>query len=680
MLRINPAMSLLRLLLLLSLCCAPMFSRELDLKREVPVAPDQKIPTEDFFRDSLLRSPQINPGGTHVSAIVSNAQDRTALLLFEIATKKIEILQGDGTQDIFWTSWLDDKHVIFTMSVAKLYGIGYMVGKAGKLTESYPILQYTDARLLTIPRKDRLRPLFWIRNVPVQGHGYREAGVCALRADFRTDMSLINLLSAGASSVGYNGYSRVVEDNNAHIEAIQESPKGGVPVGFQLDAEDRVAYGFTSGPNGIVTLHRLVGSAWQPVDFDMDSHEILTHADSGQDLIVLGPKANGKPRPVVVMDPVTKEIKGSVLEDKAYDFGGWFFRDPATRLIVGAQYDRDGPAVLWFDPEYQALQKALDTMFKGLVVRVIGIDEGRSIVLVRTFSDRQPSVYHIVDLKNMSVGLFKAARPWIDSKRMRPMNILRFKTRDGRSLDAYLTLPEGASKTSPAPLVVLPHGGPFARDYWEFNDEVQFLASRGYAVLQPNYRGSTGYSWQFTQEEEWDFVKMHEDVTDALKTSLKTGFIDSGRVAIMGSSFGGYLALCGVTKEPGMYRCAITNVGVFDWAQMIKDSKYDQYDSPRYASLMRFLGDPEKAAEKFAAISPIHQIGQVKVPVFVAHGKEDANVSVIQSRRLLRQLEKFSVPYEKMIVSGEGHGMGKLSNQVELYERIEAFLAKNLAP
>ncbi|MFA5058676.1 MAG: alpha/beta fold hydrolase, partial [Opitutaceae bacterium] len=263
---------------------------------------------------------------------------------------------------------------------------------------------------------------------------------------------------------------------------------------------------------------------------------------------------------------------------------------------------------------------------------------------------------------------------------MQPMNIMPFKTRDGHQLEAYVTLPVGTSKQHPAPLVVLPHGGPWVRDYWGYNGEVQFLASRGYAVMQPNYRGSPGYGWSFKIEDEWDFRSMSDDVTDATRTLLASGLVDPRRVAIMGGSFGGYLAISGAAFDPDLYRCAVTIAGIFDWGQVMKEEKYYQFDDPGYATLKRWLGDPKKQREKFDAISPLRHIDQVKIPVFVAHGKDDPVADVAESRRLISELEKYHVPHEVLLVGGEGHGMRHLDKQVELYTCIEAFLGKYLQP
>jgi dipeptidyl aminopeptidase/acylaminoacyl peptidase len=210
--------------------------------------------------------------------------------------------------------------------------------------------------------------------------------------------------------------------------------------------------------------------------------------------------------------------------------------------------------------------------------------------------------------------------------------------------------------------------------------DVQFLASRGYAVFQPNYRGSDGYGLRYPDDDAWAFRKMHDDVTDGVNALLRTGLVDKDRMAIMGGSFGGYLALCGAAFEPDLYRCAITMAGVFDWEQQLKSSRSGSVGTWRYAWLKRHLGDPKKNAERFEEISPLRHVAKVRIPVYVAHGVEDPIARYDQSHRLIAELKKHRVPFEKQIEYGESHGFRKLENSVQLYTAIEAFLAKHLAP
>ena len=262
-----------------------------------------------------------------------------------------------------------------------------------------------------------------------------------------------------------------------------------------------------------------------------------------------------------------------------------------------------------------------------------------------TYSDRQPARYSWVDFARHSAGLFKDSMPWIDPSRMQPENIIRFNTRDGRQLDAYLTLPAGASREHPAPLVVLPHGGPWVRDEWGFDNEAQFLASRGYAVLKPNYRGSPGMEWKFPGSDEWNFVKISHDVTDATKAMVATGLVDPARIAIMGGSFGGYLRQR-VVDEPRSTAVPSRSPACSTGPQLIADKKYDytQFGSPAFGLLMRNLGDPRKEEAKFDEIAPVRHVDRIRVPVFVTHGKDDPVADLGQSTRLISELEGDAPP------------------------------------
>ena len=256
------------------------------------------------------------------------------------------------------------------------------------------------------------------------------------------------------------------------------------------------------------------------------------------------------------------------------------------------------------------------------------------------------------------------------------MNIIQFKTAEGVELDAYVTMPAGATKENPPPMLVIPHGGPWARDNWGYDPEAQFWASRGYAVIQPNYRGSPGHDWKFPEADRYDFLKMHDDVTRAAKTMIRSGYVDPDRVAIGGASFGGYLALSGVVHEPELYKCAITFAGVFDWQAVMQGVRFSNI--AQYGYLRRRLGTPAEQEAKFAEISPVNHVDKVQVPVFVAHGKDDQTAQASQSRSLIRELKKHEVEHESWFISEEGHGTAELENRVELMTRMEAFLKEHL--
>lgn len=646
---------------------------KIDLDRVTPVPADQPIPTQDFFRPRILSQPELNPSGTHLAAVITAGEDKRLLLIYDIAQDKIETLGGAGGKDIYNVDWLNDRRVIFHLSSRKMYGLGLMAADVGKLQQAYPVQQYNGSQLIAIPLKNPLHPLVWNRFELETG---RDDGVVTLNTNIQSG----HMVDLSAANADRELYIMARENNQKRVLATHPKPAGpGLTAGYMADKAGELAYCFRSD-QGNLSFLRLEGKSWIPCPVDLEKIDILGNANGPGQLFVRGPALEGKPSPLQLLQPATGQLGDAILHDPLYDFNGWLYRNRASGDVLGAVFDKNGPRVYWFNEDYRTLQKVLDGMFPGQVVRLYGNDDKHRIFLVATYSDKHPVSYHWVNLETRKAGLFKQSAPWIDPQRMQPMQVMQFKTRDGHKLDAYLTLPAGASKTNPAPLVVLCHGGPWARDSWGFNGEVQFLAHHGYAVLQPNYRGSTGSVGRFPDGDEYDFVKMHHDVTDAVKTALGTGLVDPDRIGIMGASFGGYLAVSGVAHEPDLYRCAVTNAGVFDWALQVQAEKYDQYDLPFYGRMIKKLGDPRQEPAKYEAMSPIHHVQNIRVPVFVGGGKDDQVVELQQSRKLIAEFERHKIAHEKLFIGGEGHGMAFLKNEVELYDRIEAFLAQHLKP
>jgi acetyl esterase/lipase len=654
--------------------------------RDTPVAANEQIPLVDFFRPPVMNAPAVNQAGTHIAAIVAEG-DTHLLMVYDLKTQAKEFgSAGAGDKDVDSFAWLNDTKVIYDVSTRKLWSLGLFAADVGSISAGYPLVQNYGSQLISVPLHDRLHPLVWNHVDSFHGDN-KDLGVSVLNTA-NLGGTAVNLSAAGVDKVQMDQ----ARDNNVrHIDSTFPPPNGGITTGYMTDKEGKLEFAFTSD-NGRPLMFRLEGNQWvkctidaeQPGNVGANPLRIVIFGpgpEPGQ-VLAVGP-LNGKPRPLQFLNLATGQWGDALETEKTYDFNGWLYLDPVTHDPIGAFTNREYPRVIWFTDIYSNLQKLLNNMFKGQFVQILGSNDAQNIFLVASYSDRQPIVYSWVDLTKKSAGLFKKSMPWIDPERMRPEEVMKYKTRDGRLLDAYLTLPAGASKEHPAPLVVIPHGGPWIRENWGYDGEAQFLASRGYAVLKPNYRGSPGYDWMFPEEDLWDFLKMHYDITDATKAALALGVVDPRRVAIMGGSFGGYLALQGVVLDPDLYRCAVTIAGVFDWAKLIADKKWDYEHSqtdPEFNLLMYRLGDPEKNPDKFDKIAPVRHVDQIRVPIFVNHGGYDPIADITQSTRLISELDKHNVPYEKLIVTEETHGMAHLSNQVDLYSRIEAFLGKYLNP
>ena len=262
---------------------------------------------------------------------------------------------------------------------------------------------------------------------------------------------------------------------------------------------------------------------------------------------------------------------------------------------------------------------------------------------------------------------------------MNEMHAVKYASRDGLTIEAYLTLPNGLSinEAHQLPVVINPHGGPWARDCWGYSSEVQFLANRGYAVFQMNFRGSTGYGRSFLEAsyKQWG-LKMQDDITDGVNWLIEQGIADKDRVAIYGGSYGGYAVLAGLTLTPDVYACGIDYVGVSNLFTFMKT--IPPYWRPMLEMMYEQVGAPEKDAEQLAATSPALHADKIRVPLFIAQGANDPRVNKAESDQMVAALKERGIEVEYMVKDNEGHGFHNQENRFDFYRAMEAFLKKYL--
>jgi len=304
------------------------------------------------------------------------------------------------------------------------------------------------------------------------------------------------------------------------------------------------------------------------------------------------------------------------------------------------------------------------------------MSKDESKMLVYTNSDRYFGGYYLYDTKSDKFEKLADFKPWLKEENMAEMKPIRYQTRDGLTIQGYLTLPKGV-KAKNLPVVINPHGGPWYRDSWGFNPEVQFLANRGYAVLQMNFRGSTGYGRQFWESsfKQWGRT-MQNDITDGVKWLISQGIADATRVAIYGDSYGGYATLAGITLTPELYACAVDYVGVanmFTFMQTIPP-----YWEPLRQMFYEMVGDPVKDSLMLAEVSPAFHVDRIRCPLFVAQGANDPRVNINESNQIVESLKKMGVTVEYMVKDNEGHGFYNQENQFDFYRAMEKFLATHI--
>jgi dipeptidyl aminopeptidase/acylaminoacyl peptidase len=257
------------------------------------------------------------------------------------------------------------------------------------------------------------------------------------------------------------------------------------------------------------------------------------------------------------------------------------------------------------------------------------------------------------------------------------MGVIKYSTAEGKQLDAYITLPAGATKANPPPVVVMPYPWSDGRWNWQYDSQVQFLASRGYAVLQPNHRGAAGYTWMYPESEDWDLKAMSDDVAAATRKAIAMGLVDGKRVAILGGAFGGYLSAAAATFNPGLYKCCVSISAYYDWGRYLREENYSKFSNSIYSRYLHKLGDPKSNAAKFDAMSPLPHAGEFHGAALVVWGEYDNPESISQSRDFAAAVGK-SNPSETLSYNDEALGVHHLGHEIDLYQHVEAFLAKNL--
>jgi len=259
---------------------------------------------------------------------------------------------------------------------------------------------------------------------------------------------------------------------------------------------------------------------------------------------------------------------------------------------------------------------------------------------------------------------------------MAEMRHIKFSARDGLEINGYLTLPAGAEAQN-LPLILNPHGGPWARDFYGYNSEIQFLANRGYAVLQVNFRGSTGYGTEFLDagNRQWGLA-MQNDLTDGVAWAVNEGIADPERICIYGGSYGGYATMAGLTYTPELYKCGINYVGVTSISLLFKTMP-DAWEAGRPQMEWR-IGDPKQDKDFLEDRSPLNHIERIQAPLMMAYGKRDARVDLSHALRAEKELKRHEKTYQLMIKIDEGHGFRKYENRMDYYQMMEEFLEKNL--
>ncbi len=403
-----------------------------------------------------------------------------------------------------------------------------------------------------------------------------------------------------------------------------------------------------------------------PQFYTFDNKEIYATSNIGRDKAA-----------VVTIDPATGKETSVLYSNPDVDVDALAY-SKKRKVVTFATFTTWKPERKFFDPETEALYKTLEEKLPGYEVEVVAHDKAEQKLIVMASNDRTPGTRNLYDRKTKQLTKLAEVAPWLKENQLASMKPIEYQSRDGLTIHGYLTLPVGREAKN-LPVVVNPHGGPWYRDTWGFNPEVQFLANRGYAVLQMNFRGSTGYGRKFWEAsfKQWG-RKMQDDITDGVQWLIKQGIADPKRVAIYGGSYGGYATLAGVTFTPDLYAAAVDYVGVANMFTFMKT--IPPYWKPYLDMFHEMVGDPVKDKAMMAAVSPVMHADKIKTPLFVAQGAHDPRVNKAESDQMVAALKKRGIDVEYMVKENEGHGFHNEENRFDFYEAMEKFLDEHLKP
>jgi dipeptidyl aminopeptidase/acylaminoacyl peptidase len=615
---------------------------------------------EDFFRPPAYAQIELSPDGKTLAALAP-IHDRANLVAIDLATRKPLALTSFKNEEVDWFDWVNDRRLLFG-AIRKRQSDGQRMWLPGP---------YAIDRDGTRPRD--LSGFRFL--VPVSrtlgGSADSDHVLGAQRIDGVSTVARIN----------------TVDDRSTRV--VERAP--GPNPSWVVDRHGVVRAAVTSdGASFMQTawLRRDADAPWQKLaewhqfeTTDWRASLALVGFDYDGSLIVSAVGPQGR-RAVYLWDEQANRLGLELASHPTLDVhGSNLIFDPRKRRLVGARIGGGRAEYHWVDDDWARWHAGLTRALPGMDLRIERA-AGSDLILVHAASDREPGAYYLFDPATRKLEELVRERPWIDPRRMGSREAITYTARDGRTIPAVLTLPPDRAAKS-LPLVVLVHGGPYvhgADTFWDA--EAQFLATRGYAVLQPAFRGTRGYGLAHEQagHRQWGLA-MQDDLNDGVKHLAQRGIADPQRACVMGASYGGYAALMGVARDPGFWRCAISYAGVTDLIEMSTATYSDTAGWRGRDDWMRkHVGDPDTERDKLRSLSPVHLADRIREPVLLAAGAEDRRVPLEGIVRMRDALRKHGVPHEWVMYDREIHGFSIDRSQIDYYTRVERFLAQHLAP
>ncbi|MBP7400121.1 MAG: S9 family peptidase [Chitinophagales bacterium] len=598
------------------------------------------IPLRDFFRNPDKTGFKISKDGTHISWLAS-VNNRLNIHIQNRETEEIKCITNQTERDIMFYFWLNNSKLAFLQDTGgdeneHLYITDLISGESTDVTpfenvKTSIVDELIDEPEFVLIQMNKRNPVFF-------------------------DVYKLNALT---------GELKLVEENPGNITQWITDHTGAVRMAMTTDG---VNTSLLYRKNGSATFENILTTNFKegimPVFFDFDNKQVYALSNLNRDKMA-----------VVLFDPETAKETEVLFEHDAVDISGIYY-SRKRKVITYAKFTTWKTELHFFDDFTKQVYENIRAQINyDAEIYITARNKAEDIFIIRTLSDKSLGNYYIYDVATEKLTHLANVSPWLDPNQLQSMQAIEYSSRDGLKIHGYLTLP--ADTKLPVPVIVNPHGGPWARDEWHFQPDVQFLANRGFAVLQMNFRGSTGYGRTFLESsfKEWG-KKMQDDITDGVHWLIDKGIADKNRIGIYGGSYGGYATLAGLAFTPDLYACGVDYVGVsnlFTFMQTIPP-----YWEPYLEMMYEMVGNPETDKTQFENTSPVFHADKIKVPLFIAQGAKDPRVVQAESDQMVEAMRNNGVEVKYMVKENEGHGFANEENRFEFYEAMEQFFTEHL--
>jgi len=635
------------------------------------------IPLVTFFANDDIGAARLSPSGRYLALTVPATSGRMVLAVVTIDSEKPPIVvASSGRSDIQSFEWVNDDRLVFNLidlnepGGDQWFGPGLFSVKRDA-TELRQLIRtrwdaFTTGTNIASTLLDPSHVLLFIpansgNDVIVGQYVFDNLGNPISVTPKRLDVA------SGRALAAWPGY-----------------PSGAVEWVFDRAGEPRVTTAISAGVSQVfwrdvaANTWRLLYRApsldvpWTPLAVDGSGQfYVLAESDGGGSVLKRFDLKGGAPEELPLVAAPGFDANPTLL-----------FEHRDEKRLVGVRVNTDAETTVWLDAERKKLQAIADARFPDRINRISCSEDclGAGAMLVESFSDRDPGTYAVYRPSTSTWTTIGSARRAVEPRRMATLDLHRIKARDGLDLPVWITTPPGKS-SEPRPAVVLVHGGPWMRGTeWKWNADAQFLASRGYVVVEPEFRGSEGFGIRHLRAgfKNWG-TTMQDDVADAVRWAAEKGMIDGKRVCIAGGSYGGYATFMGAIRYPDVYRCGVAWMAVTDPRLLFEET----WTSDMTRELTRFsmptkIGDPVRDADLLKAAAPVERAKEIKIPILMAFGIEDRRVPIEHGKRMRAAMQAAGQQPEYVSYEGEGHGWLKVENRIDFWTRVEKFLAKNL--